>query len=79
MRPWIPTVTQQREGLFSFFVQEFLEINQAIAFEKQVKGWSRKKKLAIINNEWDKLKDLAECKNKSSHKNYNGSSQSIKP
>jgi putative endonuclease len=26
------------------FYNEFNEIDQAIAFEKQVKGWSRKKK-----------------------------------
>lgn len=33
------------------FHTEFNDVNQAIAFEKQVKGWSRKKKEAIINEE----------------------------
>jgi putative endonuclease len=41
-----------------------------IRFEKQVKGWSRKKKEALINGKLDLLKILAECKNKTSHKNY---------
>ena len=35
------------------------DINQAIALEKQIKGWSRKKKKAFINEEWDKLKLLS--------------------
>src|SRR5690606_714671 len=35
------------------------DVNQAIAFEKQVKGWSRRKKAAIINNEWEKLPELS--------------------
>lgn len=51
------------------FCAEFNDVNQAIAFEKQVKGWSRKKKEAIINDKWEDLKKLAECLNESSHKN----------
>jgi putative endonuclease len=35
------------------------DINQAIALEKQMKGWSRKKKQAFINEDWDKLKILS--------------------
>lgn len=46
------------------------DVKQAITFEKQVKGWSRKKKEAIINNNWEQLKPLSECKNETSHKNY---------
>lgn len=38
---------------------------QAISFEKQIKGWSRKKKEALINNKWELLPVLAECKNES--------------
>jgi putative endonuclease len=39
--------------------QEFLEPNQAISFEKKIKKWSRAKKEAIINGEWDLLPILA--------------------
>jgi putative endonuclease len=52
------------------FHTEFNEVVQAIAFEKQVKGWSRKKKEAIINDKWDDLKKLSECQNESNSKNY---------
>ena len=44
------------------FYTEFNDINQAIAFEKQLKGWSRKKKEAVINDEWEKLPNLAKRK-----------------
>ena len=49
--------------------EEYQDINQAIAFEKQIKGWTRKKKEAIIKGNWEKLKELAVCNNKSSHHN----------
>ncbi|EJL64087.1 GIY-YIG nuclease family protein [Flavobacterium sp. CF136] len=52
------------------FCAEFNEVNQAIAFEKQVKGWSRKKKESIINNKWEDLKKFSECLNETTHKNY---------
>ena len=42
----------------------------AIEFEKQVKGWSRKKKEALIERNFDKLHELATCKNLTSHIYY---------
>ena len=30
------------------FCEEFLDVNQAISFEKQIKGWSRKKKRQLL-------------------------------
>ncbi|WP_379047525.1 hypothetical protein [Pedobacter alpinus] len=51
------------------FCEDFNDVNQAIAFEKQIKGWTRKKKEAIITGNWEKLKGLAVCKNNSSHHN----------
>jgi putative endonuclease len=62
--------TAKRRPLELVFVQEFQEIKEAIAFEKQIKGWGKRKKLALINEEWGKLKELAECKNETSHKNF---------
>jgi putative endonuclease len=35
------------------------DIKQAIAFEKQIKGWTRKKKEALINEDWNLLKELS--------------------
>lgn len=53
--------THKRRPVQLVFFYEFNDILQAIAFEKQVKGWSRKKKEAIINDNWDKLKELSIC------------------
>jgi putative endonuclease len=62
--------TAERRPLALVFCEHFEDINDAISFEKQVKGWSRKKKEAIINNNWDKLKALSICKNITSHTNF---------
>lgn len=51
--------TYNRRPLQLVFCEMFTDINQAIAFEKQVKGWRREKKEAIINNNWHLLPDLA--------------------
>jgi len=37
----------------------FHEITDAIAWEKQLKGWSRKKKRALIDGDWARIKQLA--------------------
>jgi putative endonuclease len=62
--------TFNRRPVALVFHYKFNDINKAIEFEKQVKSWSRKKKEAIINDDWDKLKYLAACKNETSHKYF---------
>ncbi|WP_454047225.1 GIY-YIG nuclease family protein [Chryseobacterium sp. Marseille-Q8038] len=57
--------TYKRRPVQLVFFYLFNDIIQAIAFEKQVKGWSRKKKEAIINDNWDKLRELSICRNDS--------------
>ncbi len=47
--------TYTRKPVELVLYHEFNDVNQAIRFEKQVKGWSRKKKEAIINDNWDLL------------------------
>lgn len=37
----------------------FHNINNAIAWEKQLKGWSRKKKEALFKGDWEEIKRLA--------------------
>ena len=59
--------TFKRRPVALVFWEKFYDVNRAIAFEKQIKGWSRKKKETLINSDWSKLKELAKCKNKSSH------------
>lgn len=51
--------TYRRRPLKLVFYEIFQDINQAIAFEKQVKGWSRIKKQALIERDWDKLVQLS--------------------
>ena len=70
--------TSEDESAYTFsrrpvelvFYEPFKDVDQAIAFEKQVKGWTRKKKEALIEKNWDKIKELAVCINKTSHLNY---------
>ena len=51
--------TYKRRPVELVFHYEFNDINQAIDFEKQVKGWSRKKKEALINGDHNLLPELA--------------------
>src|SRR5215208_1641764 len=45
------------------YEEHFTNINQAIAWEKQVKGWSRKKKEALFRRDVEEVKRLAKSKN----------------
>ena len=53
--------TYSRRPVTIAFQEHFHDVNQAIAFEKQVKGWRREKKEALINREWGKLPDLSKA------------------
>ena|SRR5688572_3961854 len=44
------------------FSREFTDNLEAIAFEKQIKKWSRAKKEALVNGDIQKLKELAKSK-----------------
>jgi putative endonuclease len=54
--------TRTRRPLKLVFHEMFPDINQAIAFEKQVKGWTRAKKEAIIKGDWESLPGIAKEK-----------------
>jgi putative endonuclease len=41
------------------FSQWFDRVTDAISAERQVKGWSRAKKAALISGEWARLSDLS--------------------
>ncbi len=41
------------------FAEEFADRNDAFERERQLKGWSRAKKEALINGNWTRLKALA--------------------
>ena len=65
--------TYSRRPAVLVFVRDFTYIDQAIEAEKQIKGWSRRKKEAIIQGNWNELPALSSCQNESHSKNNKGS------
>ncbi len=54
--------TFKRKPVYLKFYCEFANAGLAITTEKQIKKWSRDKKEALINGEYDKLPNLAKKK-----------------
>ena len=48
-----------RRPLALVFVQQFADIRDAISAERQIKGWSRRKKEALIASDYDLLSLLS--------------------
>ncbi len=55
--------TKRRLPLKLLYYEEYDRIDIAFQREKQVQGWSRLKKEALINGNYEDLPKLAECKN----------------
>jgi putative endonuclease len=51
--------TYPRRPVELMYAQVFSDIHQAIAWEKQLKGWSRKKKEALFRDDWNMIVELA--------------------
>ena len=64
--------TAKRLPVILVYLEEYDRIDTAFYREKQIQGWSRKKKEALINMMPEKLHDLARCLNETSHENYKG-------
>lgn len=62
--------TFNRRSLKLIFHQEFMQFRQAECFETKIKKWSRGKKLALANENFELLKDLSVCKNNTNSENY---------
>ena len=62
--------TFKRRPISLVFYQKFQTPKEAILFEKKVKGWTRAKKEALIESNWERLHQLAKCLNSTSHENY---------
>jgi len=58
----IESYTYKRRPLKLVFYAEFTEAGFAIDVEKQIKKWSKAKKEALINDEYEKLPNLAKKK-----------------
>ena len=50
--------THDKRPLKLMHVEEFTDIIEAISREKQIKGWSRRKKEAIIAGDYEELVEL---------------------
>ena len=58
----IPCYASSRLPVRLVFSQEFQSRAEALERERQVKGWSRKKKEALIRGDWEGVKRLAGLK-----------------
>lgn len=58
--------TYKRRPVILRYHLRFEDIKQAIAWEKQIKGWSRKKKEALFIEDWEAIKKLAKSSPKPS-------------
>ena len=56
--------TKIRRPVKLVFSQECSTRDEALNAEFRIKGWNRKKKEAMIKNDWDEVKRLARGKNK---------------
>ncbi len=59
--------TSKRRPVTLVYCEYFTNYLDAISWETQLKKWSRKKNLELISNNWEKIKELAQCQNNSHH------------
>ncbi len=69
--------TKKRLPVELVYFEEFDRIDTAFYREKQIQGWSRKKKEALMQQDFDLLHKLAECQNESHYSK--GASASLSP
>ena len=55
--------TAKRLPVKLVYFEEFARVDAAFKREKQIQGWSRNKKQALISEAWERLPKLAECQN----------------
>jgi tRNA/rRNA methyltransferase len=58
-RGMLSAYTRKRRPVKLVFAEEFTERNDAFERERQLKGWSRAKKEALIKGNWVRLQVLA--------------------
>lgn len=62
--------TKKRLPVRLVYFEEYQRIDEAFNREKQVQGWGRNKKEALINGTFDNLHNLAECTNSTHFKKF---------
>lgn len=63
--------TYSRRPVKLVYHESFQNPNDAIAWEKRIKGWSRKKKEALIRGDFEELKKISNFKNNTLHSSIN--------
>lgn len=61
--------TRSRLPVKLVYYEQFYRIDEAFQREKQIQGWSRAKKEALIANKMCDLNFLSECKNETHYSN----------
>jgi putative endonuclease len=69
--------TKKRLPVKLLYWEEYNKIEQAFYREKQIQGWTRAKKEALMAGDYKKLHDLAACKNESHFSNFAHREKSI--
>ena len=59
MQGQISGYTKNRLPVKVVYVKDFMTRDEAINAEQQIKGWSRKKKEALIKDDWEIIKKLS--------------------
>ena len=62
--------TFSRRPVKLVYLERFIDPEKAIRREKQIKGWSRKKKTALIEKNLNKLHEFSKCRNKTNYLNF---------
>ena len=62
--------TKKRLPVTLVYVEIYKNVYLAYRRERQIHNWSHKKKTALINMDYEKLHQLAECRNDSHYKNH---------
>jgi len=56
--------TATRRPVELIWSESFSRITDAIAAERKIKGWSRAKKIALIQGDWDRISTFAKRRNR---------------
>ncbi len=62
--------TFKRRPVKLVFVETYNDFQVAEIWEKKLKGWSRRKKEALIEKNWEMLKEYSSCQNNSHFSNF---------
>jgi len=62
--------TQNRRSIELVFSENFDDVYYAISAERKIKRWTRAKKEALLEGDFNLLHKLSECRNDSNSENY---------